>query len=322
VAVFPNPFPNPCPVCGVTDDHSAWVKRFYEAGGIGDLCPHPAQPGHGTGCCCLASSYRPVTPASPHRLHVCVILPCAGKGSRLGLPFPKELASIGPGRCVIDSSLDMIREASAATDVRVLLMTDGDRRLTVRYVRDKLPGIPVAEVVQDTDAQDMPDAVLRLEPWLSLTANILLLPDVVYSCTGGPVTGIAVKAAAFGFAFGAVKASLEGIAAAGALRITGDRVAAYEDKPGDPSRYDALWGILGFSGGQYGLDGLRVIAASTSRTAKGPLAAPVLRAAPVTWLDGFADCGTWERYSAQFLGTQTAPARSGRPLGRLHAPGG
>jgi len=272
-------FPNPCPVC-----------------------PHPAEPGHGTGCCCLGRS-KPLSAYLPAaRLQVTVILPCAGRGSRLGLPFPKELAPLGPGRCVIDSSLDLIREASAASDVRVLLMTDGDRRQTARYVRDHLPGIPVAEVVQDPQAQDMPDAVLRLGPWLSRSANILLLPDVAYSCTGDPVTGIAMKAAASGFAFGAVKASPDGIAAAGALRITSDRVEAYEDKPGDPSGYDALWGILGFSGGQYGLDGLRVIAASTSRTAQGPLSAPVLRAAPVTWLDGFADCGTWERYSAQFLG--------------------
>ena len=72
-------------------------------------------------------------------MQVRVVLPCAGSGSRLGLPFPKELAPLGPGRCVIDSSLDLIRNAAADCDLSVLLMTDGERDLTVRYVRARLP---------------------------------------------------------------------------------------------------------------------------------------------------------------------------------------
>lgn len=230
------------------------------------------------------------------RLQVTVILPCAGKGSRMGLPFPKELLPSGPGRSVIDSSLDLIREAAAASDVRVLLLTDGDRDLTARHVRDRLPGLPVAEVLQDPDAADMPDAVLRLAPWLSPYANVLLLPDVIYSWSGDPVSEIATKAASYGFAVGAVKAGSDEIAAAGALRVEDDRIAAYEDKPADPWGYNALWGILGFSGGSFGLDALRQVAESTSRARKGPVTGPPLRQAPVTWLAGFADCGTWERY--------------------------
>lgn len=232
------------------------------------------------------------------RHQVTVILPCAGKGSRMGVPFGKELLPLRPGRCVIDSSLDLIREASAASDVRVLLMTDGDRQATARYVRAHLPGVPVAEVVQDPDAADWPDAVLKLAPWLSPAANVLLLPDVIYSWTGDPVTEIAAKASSSGFAAGAVKAGSDEIAAAGALRIEGDRITAYEDKPADPCAYNALWGILGFSGGSFGLDALRLVADSTSRRREGPVTAPGLRQAPVTWLDGFTDCGTWDRYRA------------------------
>jgi hypothetical protein len=43
-------FPNPCPVCGVTDEHAAW--RETVTGSPCTYCPHPAEPGHGTGCCC------------------------------------------------------------------------------------------------------------------------------------------------------------------------------------------------------------------------------------------------------------------------------
>lgn len=234
------------------------------------------------------------------RRQVTVILPCAGKGSRLGLPFAKELAPVGPGRLVIDSCLDLIRDASAAADVRVLLMTDGCREATARHVREYLAVLPVAEVVQDRAARDWPDAVLRLEAWLSPHANVLLMPDAIYTRTGDPAGEVAAGAAAHGFAFGAVKAGSGEIETAGALRTGGGRVQAYEDKPADPDGYDALWAILGFSGGTYGLDGLRLIADSTARRTLGPVTHPVLSAAPVTWLDGYADCGTWERYAARF----------------------
>jgi hypothetical protein len=219
----------------------------------------------------------------------------------MGLPFPKELAPLGPGRCLIDSSLDLIAAASHASSVRVLLMTDGDRGRTAAYVRRKLDGLPVAEVLQDPDTADMPEAVLALEPWLGY-ANVLLLPDVIYSWHGDPVTEVAAAASSYGFAAAAVKAGPEQIARAGALAVQDDRIAAYEDKPADPSGYDALWGMLGFSCGEFGLDAMRAVAGSTSRARTGPVTEPPLLYAPVIWLDGYRDCGTWDSYLAEVRG--------------------
>ena len=52
-------FPNPCPVCGATDEHAEWAE------GVADyspatFCPHPRERGHGTGCCC-AGRPKPLT---------------------------------------------------------------------------------------------------------------------------------------------------------------------------------------------------------------------------------------------------------------------
>ena len=225
-----------------------------------------------------------------------VVLPCAGLRPGWGCLSPRELAPLGPGRCVIDSSLDLIR--ACAGDVRVILMTDGCRDLTARYVRERLPGTGVAEVRQDPSAPDMTEAVLALEPWLG-TVNVLLLPDVAYSWAGDPVTEVATKAVSYGFAVAAVKAGPEQIRTAGALQVDGDRIAAYEDKPADPSGYDALWGMLAFTNGTFGLDGLRLVAASASRARTGTVTDPPVRGAPVTWLSGFRDCGTWDAYLAE-----------------------
>lgn len=51
MTAFPgSEFPNPCPVCGNSDDHADF--RAGNPGFGATFCPHPAERGHGTGCCC------------------------------------------------------------------------------------------------------------------------------------------------------------------------------------------------------------------------------------------------------------------------------
>jgi hypothetical protein len=55
-------FPNLCTVCGADDDHAEWRAQSegYSGWTFGAThCPHPANPGHGTGCCCAGRS-RPI----------------------------------------------------------------------------------------------------------------------------------------------------------------------------------------------------------------------------------------------------------------------
>src|ERR1039457_1915326 len=60
-------FPNPCPVCGTTDEHAAWAQGGATLGSPATFCPHPREPGHGTGCCCAGRS-RPWTAGLPAEL--------------------------------------------------------------------------------------------------------------------------------------------------------------------------------------------------------------------------------------------------------------
>lgn len=222
---------------------------------------------------------------------VTFIIPCAGKGSRLGLPFPKELAPLGPGRAVIDSCLDLI--GSSPCLARIIVMDDGQRDITAGYIQRRFPGIPLARVRQDKYAADWPDGVLRLEPWLG-PVNILVLPDAAYAAPSHAVEQLAEQAQTAGIAFGAARMSPEVLRSLGALAVAqDDTVRLYEDKPSSPERYNAAWGLIGFSG-KIGLTGMRVIADSTRRqgTCKPPVAG-----APVTWLDEWRDLGTWESYS-------------------------
>ena len=224
-----------------------------------------------------------------------MVLPCAGSGSRLGLPFPKELAPLGPGRLVVDSSLDLIRAAAGGgADVRVLVLTDGTRQATCDYVRARLPGVPVAEVRQDPAAGDMAEGVLGVRAWFGLL-NVLLLPDVAYQWAGDPVGEVADAAKSSGFAVAAVKAAPEQVRHLGALYVNADRVRQFEDKPADPDGYNAFWGMLGFTSGSFGVDGLCLVAASAAKR-RPPVTEPPVAGAPVTWLAGYRDCGTWDGY--------------------------
>ena len=106
-------------------------------------------------------------------MSVTVVLPCSGAGTRLGLPFPKELAPLSPGRVVIDSCLDLIKD----TDSRIVLMDDGKREQTRRHIERRLPGTPMA-VVKNPGFEALPNAVMSLQPWLTDTA-VLMLPDEI-----------------------------------------------------------------------------------------------------------------------------------------------
>jgi hypothetical protein len=222
-----------------------------------------------------------------------VILPCAGGGSRLGLPFPKELAPLGPGRVVIDSCLDLI---AAMPRPSVIVLEDGTRELTAAHIRSRLPGIQVALVRQDPGARDMPDAVLRLAPLLQ-AVSFLLLPDALYECSADLYGQMLAAMDETGFCFAAAKTP--DLARLGALRTQDGQVVAYEDKPGFPGAYDCAWGALGFYG-RKGMAGLELIRASAAREYQGPVTDLPLAGSPVVWLDGFRDCGTWPDYAAVF----------------------
>lgn len=52
-------FPNPCPVCGADDDHAEWRGPAADPpwwNFSATICPHPREPGHGTGCTCMGVS--------------------------------------------------------------------------------------------------------------------------------------------------------------------------------------------------------------------------------------------------------------------------
>ena len=107
-------FPNPCPVCGSTDEHAEFRER---SNGMGcTFCPHPAQPGHGTGCCCAGRS----KPLLAYSL------------AELGFPAPSSPAPLTP-----DEIRQLLRESvTVIKPGEVLFFTAGDPNWTPTQLRE------------------------------------------------------------------------------------------------------------------------------------------------------------------------------------------
>src|ERR1051325_5293122 len=66
---------------------------------------------------------------------ISIILPCAGRGTRLNLPYPKELLKINEEMSVIDYSFRHI--LASRLPLRVVIIVGPHKFETVRYLYEK-----------------------------------------------------------------------------------------------------------------------------------------------------------------------------------------
>lgn len=243
-----------------------------------------------------------------------VIVPCAGAGSRLGLAFGKELAPLGPGRALIDATLDLL--VPHAGRLRLVLVISEGREATIGYVRQRCEqaGLALALVHQGPEHQESTGAVRAAAPWFS-QANLVLLPDQVLD---SPQPHLLLRAleeirTGAGFCFlAAPEHRLDRLASDGALRVEPragglpGRLLDYADKPGHHAAdaFNAVWFAYTFAAhtAEQALDVLHTATLGSGRPKDlGPLAGcPVIETSP------FADLGTWPVLRA-YLTTSTQP---------------
>lgn len=104
-----------------------------------------------------------------------VILPCAGEGTRLGLPYPKEMHHVANGMGLIDLSLQRLyphRDRIA----RVTITLTPSKADLVRYLGKWRVAFPFAFTYFDERNEEWPGSILSAEA-LYMARNIVLLPD-------------------------------------------------------------------------------------------------------------------------------------------------
>ncbi|MFJ8478464.1 hypothetical protein [Kitasatospora sp. NPDC094011] len=240
-----------------------------------------------------------------------VVVPCAGRGSRLGLPFPKELVPAGPGgRVAIDCALQLVADAS---DVRLLLVTGPDRRATVRHVRGRCAA-PVAVVEQDRALPELAGAIRSALPWCPGPVLVLLPDQVLARPAPGLLDAALTALAGHPVCFlaapeddprriavdGALATAPGRLAPGGARRLTG-----LADKPGpdQAAGFDRVWFGFGFQPAAAGpvLDQLH--AAAEHRLTGDDFRAGPLAGAPVLDCPPFTDLGTWPELTRHWKDT-------------------
>ncbi|GHH80471.1 hypothetical protein GCM10018781_60950 [Kitasatospora indigofera] len=241
-----------------------------------------------------------------------VVVPCAGKGRRLGLPFPKELIPSGPGRLAIDSALQLVDEAAAA-DLRLLLVTGPGREATARYVRGRCAA-PVAVVGQDPALPELAGAIRSALPWCPGPV-LVLLPDQVLAHPAPGLLDAALAALAGHQAcfLAAPESDPRRIAVDGALATTpgedspngARRLTGLADKPGPghTEGFDRVWFGFGFQPTAAHAVLEQLHAATEHRLTENDFRTGPLAGAPVLDCPPFTDLGTWPAYAHHWKDT-------------------
>jgi CTP:molybdopterin cytidylyltransferase MocA len=181
-----------------------------------------------------------------------VILPCAGAGRRLGLPFGKELLPLGPGSTPLDATLALLLPDAAR--LRLVVVLGPEREATARHILRTTASsrLPVAFTSQQPGLAESTGAVMSAAPWYS-ERNLVLLPDqVLTSPPGGLVTSALDALTDAPFCFLASRETDPfRISRDGALAIAGStpaRLLAYAEHPApaQAGRFNAVWFGFGF----------------------------------------------------------------------------
>ncbi|MCG8528720.1 MAG: hypothetical protein MI748_20245 [Opitutales bacterium] len=193
-----------------------------------------------------------------HSKPITVILPCAGKGSRLGIDGPKELFEIFPDRRLIDFSLDHIRAAHhAGLNLELRVVICEGKEAVIAYVRKKLPDLPVHTTYADDRFEEWPGSIHPACTDIAQKA-IVLLPDTVIrvsetdqfkSINGrGLLESLNEALDHYPWAL-SVKSCQDAhvIQNMGAVFIseTGN-IIRFQDKPNSSKNYNGYWGCMGF----------------------------------------------------------------------------
>lgn len=224
-----------------------------------------------------------------------VILPCAGEGTRLGLPYPKELHHIASGVSLIDLSLQLLYPHRHFIG-RVTVTITAKKVELVRYLAKWRSIYAFAFTYFDDRNEEWPGSILSSEP-LFMDRNIVLLPDsLILEDARHPLVPTFDRLLRdHDLVFGIMREETQRLRSLGAVHLEADgRVTAFCDKPSEHlERYNGFWGSFGFSGEK----GRAILELMTASVRRQPVAFDTLQLRePVGFpLRGYHDLGVWDQ---------------------------
>ena len=178
-----------------------------------------------------------------------VILPAAGKGTRLNLPYPKEILRLDKEKALIDFSFDFFRDC-ARDDIHFVVVINEHKTEIIEYLARYKDRYNISFTYQNPEELEYTGAI-KSAKHLFGTHNVVLLPDTIMKLPSGVDLASAVEHSLqqTGFVFlYKQETDTEVLKTKGALLIDdAGRVASYEDKPEHPGQdFNAFWCSFAF----------------------------------------------------------------------------
>lgn len=179
------------------------------------------------------------------------VLPCAGKGSRLGLPYPKELHRIQPDMSLIDFSLNHIKKNLNLIESIVTVISPGKEEVH-HYTKSQFEAnTKIEQVYFNNEYSEWPGSIRSGEKHFS-KYNVALLPDSIITMKSNTSLGHHFmnefqRGADLVFAY-INENDAQRLSCLGALSVDRDKVNSFCDKPDlvNAHRYNAFWVAFGF----------------------------------------------------------------------------
>jgi len=235
---------------------------------------------------------------------ITVILPCAGKGTRLALPYPKEIHRIMQSHSLIDFSLDHIASHGEQIERIVTVLAQG-KETVFDYVSDRFRGGPrVSDIYFNDSYSEWPGSIKSAEDVFT-DRNVALLPDSVLEVVAGAVLLEQFEEAfndnadlVFAYVPETDRARLSAL---GALSVQDGTVTGFCDKPkmDHPDTFNGFWASFGFTKA-CSEDVLNFMMRSVDREVVDINALGLnVKAFPIA---RYTDLGTWKSVS-EFIGS-------------------
>ena len=177
-----------------------------------------------------------------------VILPCAGEGTRLSLPYPKEVHSIEKNKSLIDYSFDLFSNYGRR-DVEFVITLNENKTELVKYLSRYKSRFNISFTFFNPAETEYTGSI-KSARHLFGEKNLVLLPDTFMKMKSSQdiVELVSESLNETGFTFFYKRESDPNmLKTKGALSIVDDLVQEYEDKPQeDQDRFNSFWTAFAF----------------------------------------------------------------------------
>ena len=228
-----------------------------------------------------------------------VILPCAGEGTRLSLPYPKEVHSIEKNKSLIDYSFDLFSNYGRR-DVEFVITLNENKTELVKYLSRYKSRYNISFTFFNPAETEYTGSI-KSAKHLFGEKNLVLLPDTFMKLKSSQdivnLVSDSLNETGFTFFFKRERSELM-LRTKGALSIDDDNlVQEYEDKPQENSnRFNAFWTAFAFRKRVFD-NCIEFMEKSTlkHRLLVGEIENTPIYESKAIEVDDYVDLGTWDQ---------------------------